>query len=89
MANHPSAKKRHRQSLKRRSRARATKSTVSGLVRKVNETVESGDKQAAEAQLKTATVALAKAASKGTIHSRNASRRISRLAAKVAKLANL
>ena len=86
MANHPSAKKRHRQSLKRRARARATKSTVSGLVRKVNETVSAGDKQAAEAEVKTASVALAKAAAKGTIHNRNASRRISRLAAKVAKL---
>lgn len=86
MANHRSATKRHRQSLKRRTRARSAKATVSGLVRKVNEAVTSGDKAAAEAQLKTASVALSKAASKGLIHRSNASRRISRLATKVGRL---
>ena len=56
-------------------------------MRKVNEAVTAGDKEAAKATLHTATVALAKAASKGTIHDRNASRRISRLATKVGALA--
>lgn len=86
MANHPSAKKRHIQSLARRMRARSTKSTVGGLVRKVNEAVSAGDKKTAETELRTASVALAKAASKGIIHRRNAARRASRLATKVSRL---
>ncbi len=86
MANHPSATKRHRQSLKRRIRARSSKATVGGIVRTVNEAVAAGDKEAAAAQLKIASVALSKAASKGIIHNRNAARRISRLATKVSAL---
>jgi small subunit ribosomal protein S20 len=86
LANHPSAKKRHRQSLLRRTRSRSAKSNVGGMVRKVNEAVTAGDKQAAETELRTASIALAKAASKGFIHSRNASRRVARLATKVGRL---
>jgi len=86
LPNHPSATKRHRQSLKRRIRARSAKATVGGMVRKVTEAVTAGDKKSAEAELKLASVALSKAASKGIIHKSNASRRISRLATKVGAL---
>jgi small subunit ribosomal protein S20 len=87
VANHPSAAKRNRQSLKRRTRARAAKSTVSTFVTKVNAAIAAGDKQNAEAELKAASVVLAKAASKGVLHRRNASRRTARLAAKVGRMA--
>ena len=87
MANHASALKRHRQSRKRRLRNRAGKSSLHTLIRSVNEAVETGDKAAAQEKLRAASVALSKAASKGLLHSSNASRRTSRLARKVAKLA--
>ena len=86
MANHPSAAKRNRQSLKRRTRARSEKSAVGTFVTKVNTAVAAGDKQTADSELKTASVALAKAASKGILHRRNASRRTARLAAKVGRM---
>ncbi len=87
MANHPSALKRHRQSLRRRDANRTIKSTLRSLVRRVNEAVEAGEADKAREELGRASRALAKAATKGTIHPRNAARRTSRLARKVAGLA--
>jgi small subunit ribosomal protein S20 len=86
VANHPSAAKRHRQSLKRRIRARSAKSAVGTSVTKVNAAVAAGDKSTAQSELKAASVALAKAASKGLLHRRNASRRTARLAQKVGRM---
>ncbi len=88
MANHPSALKRHRQSLKRRSANRTVKARIGTLVNTANDAVAAGDKEAAETALVAASKALAKGASEGTLHSRTASRRTSRLARKVAKLSN-
>jgi len=87
LANHASALKRHRQSRKRRLRNRAAKSRLHTVIRSVNEAVAGGDKATAQEKLREASVALAKAASKGLLHSANASRRTGRLARKVAKLA--
>lgn len=84
MANHKSALKRHRQSLKRRDRNRGVKSRLRTLIRRVHEAIDAGDKQAAQAGLREASQALAKAASKGVLHSNNASRRSGRLARAVA-----
>ncbi len=87
MANHPSAKKRHRLSEKKRVSNRGSRTTIRSLVRKVNEAIGRGDGEAARDALGTATRALAKGAAKGIVHPSNASRRSSRLARKVAKLA--
>ncbi len=80
MANHKSALKRHRQSLKRRARNVAVKSSLKTTIKKVREAIT--QKEAAKAQelLVQTTKALDKAASKGVIHKNNAARRISRLA---------
>ena len=86
MANHPSALKRHRQSRKRRDRNQSAKSRLATLVRRVNEAAEAGDAATARSHLQAASTALAKAASKGLLHSRNVSRRTGRLARKVARL---
>lgn len=86
MANHPSALKRHRQSRKRREQNIAARSRVRTLVRGVNEAIEAGDKTVAQERLREASVALAKAASKGLLHAANVSRRTGRLARKVAAL---
>ncbi len=79
MANHKSALKRHRQSLKKRARNVAVKSSLKTTIKKVREAIT--QKEAAKAQelLVQTTKALDKAASKGVIHKNNAARRISRL----------
>lgn len=86
MANHPSAVKRHRQSQKRATRNRAVRSGVRTTVKKVRLAVEASDRESAQAAMKAAQVELDKAVSKGVLHRKNASRRISRLARHVASL---
>jgi small subunit ribosomal protein S20 len=88
VANHPSALKRHRQSRKRRAVHRSSKSRLNTLTRQLEESVEAGQKQQAQENLKTVSVALAKAASKGQIHAANASRKTSRLARRVAAMSS-
>ena len=83
MANHKSALKRHRQSVVRRSRNRAIKSVLKKSVKAVNIAVEQESAEEAKAALKVAIPTISKAASKGTIHRSNASRKISRLTRKV------
>lgn len=86
MANHKSAIKRHRQSLKRRDRNRAVKTRIKNVVKAVRLAVESQDQDVAKAALLAATVVLDKAASKKVIHWRTASRKVSRLNQAVNKL---
>lgn len=87
MANHKSALKRHRQSLKRRDRNRAVKTRIKNVVKTVRQAVEANDKEQATAALKVAISVLDKAATKKTIHWRQAARRISRLNLAVNKIA--
>lgn len=86
MANHPSAIKRHRQSRKRRAANQAEKARIRTITRKVETSTATGSAEQAKNALHEASQVLAKAASKGLIHPRTASRRTSRLAKKVAKL---
>lgn len=79
MANHPSALKRHRQSLRRRARNKSVKSSVKTAVKKVRSALDAQDGQGARAALAAAVPALDKAASKGVIHRRTAARKVSRL----------
>ena len=80
MANHASAIKRHRQSLKRATRNQAIRSRVRTLVKKARTHLEAGEKEAAKEATREAQKALHRAASKGVLHPKNAARRISRLA---------
>lgn len=80
MANHKSALKRHRQSIKRNARNRAARTRMKNLVKEVRTAILNGDKASAEQALKGATVALDKSASKGVIHWKKAARKVSRLA---------
>jgi small subunit ribosomal protein S20 len=77
--NHPSAQKRHRQSLKRQARNRAVKTRVRTTTKHALDTIQGTDKQAAEQALRTAMKVLYKAASKGTIKRNTASRKVARL----------
>ena len=79
MANHKSAAKRVRQSIKRTERNHAVKSRVRSAVRSFREAVAAGENEAAETKLAAATRELRKAATKGVYHQRTVSRCVSRL----------
>jgi small subunit ribosomal protein S20 len=81
---HPSAQKRHRQSLKKKDRNRAVRTEMRHEIRKVREIVAKGDGTTAVSELKAAVKIIAKAATKGVIHKNTASRYISRLSKQVA-----
>jgi small subunit ribosomal protein S20 len=83
VATHKSAEKRDRQGVKRRERNVAAKSAIKTKVKSVISAVEAKDKDASAKALKAAIPALAKAAVKGVIHKKNASRKISRLTKKI------
>lgn len=83
MANHPSAEKRNRQRIKRTTRNRAVSHSVRTLVKHVRTALHAKDQAAAQTALKNAVVALDKAATKGVVHPKAASRTISRLSAQV------
>lgn len=79
MANHKSAKKRARQSLRRRDRNRHDRSEMRTAIKRVRSAVETGDGAAASDALKSAESRIRRASSKGLIHWKTASRHISRL----------
>ncbi|HSE84248.1 MAG TPA: 30S ribosomal protein S20 [Thermodesulfobacteriota bacterium] len=79
----PSAVKKHRQSLKRRERNKSTITLLRTLSKKANAAIESGDPAKSEEALRNLESALDKAASKGIIHKRNASRHVARYSKKV------
>lgn len=83
MANHKSAEKRNRQAQIRRLRNRINRSKMKNVVRSLNEAIDSGSVEEAKEALQAAVPVIAKTASKGTIHKKNASRKISRLTRRV------
>jgi small subunit ribosomal protein S20 len=83
LANHKSAVKRDRQSKVRRERNVAAKSAIKTKVKSVLGAVEEKNKDNSVKALKETVPSLAKAAAKGLIHKKNASRKISRLTRKV------
>jgi len=80
VANTKSAEKRNRQAQKRRARNTAVRTTVKNAVKKAREAIASKDPAKAKEALVEASRTINKAASKGVLHARAASRRISRLA---------
>lgn len=83
--DHPSARKRHRQSLKRQARNRAIKTRVRTAAKGAQEAIAGSDPQAAEAALRQAMKVLNKASTKGALPKNTASRRIARLSRKLHK----
>ena len=79
MANIQSAKKRARQSEKRRLHNVALTSRMRTAMKKVLKAVQSGDKAAASAEFKAAVPEIDKAASKGLIRKNRAAKYKSRL----------
>ena len=80
---HTSALKAQRQNLKHAEANRMTRSKIRTLARNVEEAVAKKDSAAAKTLLNEAFSVWDKAAKTGVIHSRNASRKKSRLAEKV------
>jgi small subunit ribosomal protein S20 len=86
MPNIASAKKRTRTTAKRTAINHARKSRVRGFVRKVEEALAKGDKQAAQAALQVAEPEIMRGVSKGVIHKNTGSRKVSRLTKRVGGL---
>jgi small subunit ribosomal protein S20 len=86
MANTSSAKKATRKITRRTEINKNRRSRVRGFLRKVEEALASGDKEAAQAALKAAQPELMRAATKGVFHKNTASRKVSRLAQRVKTL---
>ena len=87
MANSPQAKKRARQNERRLAVNKARRSRIRTFLRKVEEAIESGDKAAAAEALKVCQPELMRGVTKGVYHKNTASRKVSRLAARVKALA--
>jgi small subunit ribosomal protein S20 len=83
MANTKSAKKAARVTARRTAINKARRSRMRTFVRKVEEAIASGDKSAAEAALQNAQPELMRSAQKGILHKNTASRKISRLSARI------
>lgn len=86
MANTPQAKKRARQNEKRFAVNKARRSRIRTYLRKVEEALESGNKEDAIAALRAAQPELMRGVTKGVYHKNTASRKVSRLAARVKAL---
>jgi len=83
MANSPQAKKRARQIERRTAVNKTRKSRIRTFLRKVEEAIESGDKDAAVAAFRAAQPELMRGVTKGIFHKNTASRKVSRLASRV------
>ena len=86
MANIKQQKKRVLTNEKRRMRNKSVRSATRTEIRKFRETVESGDKAAAEAQLRVASRKLDKAVTKGVFHRNSAANKKSNMARALNKM---
>ena len=86
MANTPSARKAARKIAHRTEINTARKSRMRTFIRKVEEAIASGDKNVAAEALKKAQPEIMRAATKGVLHRNTASRKISRLSARIKSL---
>lgn len=86
MANTPSAKKAARKIARRTEVNKIRRTRMRSFLRKLEEAIASGDKKAAEEQFKIVQPIVMKSASKGIVPKNTASRKISRLSARVKAL---
>ena len=83
MANSPQAKKRARQNEARFQVNKARRSRIRTYLRKVEEAIASGDKEAATAALRAAQPELMRGVTKGVYHKNTVARKMSRLSSRV------
>lgn len=87
MANTKSAKKAARQAIRRTAINKSRSSQVKSYVRKVEEAIAAGDKEAARAALAEAQPVMMRSAQKRVLHKKTASRKVSRLTARFKAMA--
>ena len=87
MANTPQAKKRIRRNERRASINKSRVSRMRTFIRQVEDAIVAGDKSAAADALKAAQPEIMRSVTKGVIHKKTASRKVSRLAAAVNAIA--
>ena len=83
MANHKSAEKRARQTVRRTDVNTARRSRLRSYVKLVEEAISGGNKAAAADALKSAQPQIQRSVSKGVLHRNTAARKISRLAQRI------
>jgi small subunit ribosomal protein S20 len=83
MANTPQSKKRARQNESRLAVNKARRSRIRTHLRKVEEAIASGDKDAAAAALRAAQPELMRGVTKGVFHKNTAARKMSRLSSRI------
>ena len=83
MANTPQSKKRARQNERRADINKARRSRIRTFLRKVEESLAAGNKDGAAEALRAAQPELMRGVTKGVMHKNTASRKMSRLAARV------
>jgi small subunit ribosomal protein S20 len=86
MANTKSAKKAARKIARRTIVNKSRRSRLRNYVRKVEEAIAAGDRNQALAVMKEAEPQIMRAAQNGDLHKNSASRKVSRLVARIAKL---
>jgi len=87
MAHHKSARKAIRQTERRTAVNRARLSRVRSFIKKVETAIESGDKKVAAEALKAAQPEMHRGVRAGVLHRNTASRKLSRLSARIKSLA--
>jgi small subunit ribosomal protein S20 len=87
MANTKSARKATRVIARRAEVNKNRRAVLRSSVRKVEEAITSGDRAKAMAAFKDAEPVIMRAAQRGVVHKSNASRKVSRLSKRIAKLA--
>ena len=83
MANHKSAKKRIRRNANRAEINKSRISRIRTFLKRVETAIASGNQDAAQTALREAQPELMRGVSKGVLHKNTASRKMSRLSAKV------
>lgn len=83
MANTPQSKKRVRQIARRTAVNKNRRSRIRTYLRKVEEAIAGGDQKVAQEALKNAQPELMRGVTKGIFHKNTASRKLSRLSARV------
>ena len=87
MAQHKSAKKRIRRNARAQGVNHARLSRIRSYVKAVETAITAGDKKGALAALKEVVPELMRGAGKGVVHKKTASRKLSRLSARIKKIA--
>lgn len=87
MAHHQSAKKRIRQTERRTAVNRARTSRIRSFIKKVETAIASGDADAARSALREAEPEMMRGVRAGVMHKNTASRKVSRLAARLKGIA--